>query len=93
MKLGGSKMVSKQDFLDSKIAIEIHNEKDCQELLDFVTENGIDLNEIEARDCLEYPYLFMETENYLQATKSEWTCKEDKLRIVQFDKVFNVTSI
>ena len=78
-----------EQFIKGVLAIHVTDSQQCQLLIDYAHKLGFNIEEFYDDNYIEYPYMFIEDEEHLQANKFKDNLALDGVEnIVEFEDVF-----
>jgi hypothetical protein len=75
-------------FVYGVIAIHVINEKQCEIVIDYAKDLGFDVEEIDNKTYIEYPFMFIEDKEQLQANMFRKNIEADGLKVLEFEEAF-----
>ena len=77
-----------ENFKNGEIAIHVTDENQCQQVVNYVNVLGYNVDELDHKTYLEYPYFFIEQKEQLQATKTQESAEFQGCKVIKFTDIF-----
>jgi len=77
-----------ENFKNGEIAIHVTDENQCQQVVNYADTLGFNVDELDNKTYLEYPYFFIEQKEQLQATKTQESAEFQECKVMKFTDLF-----
>lgn len=75
-------------YMSGVIAVHATNEKQCEIVIEYSKDLGFDTEGIDNKTYIEYPYMFIEDQEQLQANMYRKNVEAEGMKILEFDEIF-----